>query len=139
MHVLLLCASSVGFAPPLHALAPRSIVHEPHDVVMSGALGRRAAFIGALTVLPTLRANADSIEEIAKRNAEAAAAAKSPEALAAKEADEKGQENSQVLASTAITLLLVGSTVISFPASGTTENVKRLGDKVKTGKGRSRY
>ena len=101
-------------------LQPRTIVREPNAVVMSGALGHRAAFLGALA-LPTLSAHADSIEEIAARNAAAAEAAKSSEVLAAKAAEEKAQENGSLYASAFITLLLGGATVISFPASGTND------------------
>ena len=80
------CATSVGFTPMAPVLPPLPVVRKPNAVVMSGALGRRAAFLGALA-LPTLSAHADSIEEIAARNAAAAEAAKSPEVLAAKAAE----------------------------------------------------
>ena len=73
-------------------------------------------------------------QDIAKRNAQAALDAKSPEALAAKEAKEKDEEGGAVIASAAITIFLAASTAVSMaPVS---ENVKRVGQKVKTGKGR---
>ena len=66
--------------------------------------------------------------------AEAAAAAKTPEALQAIKDEEAAGENNAVLASAFITILLGGSTALSMaPVS---ENVKRVGEKVKTGKGR---
>ena len=131
----LLCATAAFTAPSL--VVPRTAVQQPRvqpTVTMKAdALGRRAAFL-ALAALPTLPVHADAIEEIAKRNAAAAAAEKSPEALAKKKAEEDSQENNQVLASAGITILLLGSTALSFPASGTDKNVARLGKKIITGK-----
>ena len=80
---------------------------------MSVGQGRRAALL-TLATLPALAVHADSIEDIAKRNAEAAAAAKSPEALAAKQKAEDDEANGAVLASAAITILLAGSTALSM-------------------------
>ena len=74
--------------------------------------GRRAAMLG-LAAIPAA-AWADSIEEIAARNAAAAEAAKSPEALKKKEEEDKGNENGAVIASAGITLLLAGSTALSM-------------------------
>ena len=74
------------------------------------------------------------LQDIAAKNAEAAAAAKTPEALQAIKDEEAAGENNAVLASAFITILLGGSTALSMaPVS---ENVKRVGEKVKTGKGR---
>ena len=74
------------------------------------------------------------MQDIAAKNAEAAAAAKTPEALQAIKDEEAAGENNAVLASAFITILLGGSTALSMaPVS---ENVKRVGEKVKTGKGR---
>ena len=54
--------------------------------------------------------------------------------MAAKEAKEKDEEGGAVIASAAITILLLASTAVSMaPVS---ENVKRVGTKIKTGKGR---
>ena len=98
----------------------------------AAALGRRAALLG-LVALP-LTANADAIEEIAARNAEAAAAAKSPEALQAAAEKEEAEQNNALFAGVGIGALILGSSAISMaPVS---ENVKRVGDKVRTGKGR---
>lgn len=82
-----LLRTSMAFAPPLAMLTPHAPVPvvEPQPVTMS-ALSRRAAFVAITgTALTPVRVHAESIEEIAARNAAAAEAAKPPEALAAKE------------------------------------------------------
>ena len=133
MFAALVCAAA-AFSPPMQ-LAPRSVAVQSRAeplMVAHEVLGRRTALL-ALAALP-LSARADSIEEIAARNAAAAAAAKSPEALAAKEAKEKDGENNTLFADVAIGAILLGATGLSLaPVS---ENVKRVGDKVRTGKGR---
>jgi hypothetical protein len=128
--------TAFGLAPSLVA-NPRGLVHQPRagaPLAVAAPHGRRAALLGALAAMPALAARADSIEDIAKRNAEAAEAAKSPEALAKIAEEEKANENSALYASAAISVLLFGSTAISMaPVS---ENVKRVGKKVRTGVGR---
>merc|ERR1712194_105137 len=123
----------MGSAPPL--VAPVVSRCTPLTMGESAApYGRRAALL-AFAVLPALQVKADSIEEIAARNAALAAAEKSPEALAKKAEAEAANENGQLYAAIGISVLLAGSAAISLaPVS---ENVKRVGDKVKTGKGRN--
>lgn len=131
---LVLAASAFAPSPMLPVHSPT--VHMSTPVAMSAAgLGRRAAFLG-LAALP-LAAHADAIADIAARNAAAAEAAKTPEALAAIKQKDDDQENGQVVASAGITLFLAAATLLSFPASGTDQNVKRLAKKVATGKGRN--
>ena len=129
-----ICALSVAFTPA-PSLGPAVAVRtQPNvaPVMNAAALGRRAALLG-LVALP-LTANADAIEEIAARNAEAAAAAKSPEALQAAAEKEEAEQNNALFAGVGIGALILGSSAISMaPVS---ENVKRVGDKVRTGKGR---
>lgn len=130
-------AGAVAFSPVAQIPSVAPVRPAMSSVVMSApAYGRRAALLAALAAVPA--ANAD-IADIAAKNAELAAAARTPEALAAKKAEEDAQEGSQLAISLGIGGLLLASTAFSFQGSGTTENVKRLGDKVKTGKGRSRY
>jgi len=98
--------------------------------------GRRAALL-AIAALPALAANADdALDAIVARNKAAAEAAKSDEALAAKAKAQEDGQNNQLIAGAAIGGLVLASSAASFSASGTTGNVKRAADKVKTGKGR---
>ena len=130
MFVALLALSS-AFAPA-PALRPVAVHRHAGPTMDAAALGRRAAVLGI--VAAPLAAHADAIADIAAKNAEAAAAAKTPEALQAIKDKEDEQENGQLIASGFITVLLLASTALSLaPVS---ENVKRVGDKVRTGKGR---
>jgi len=103
--------------------------------------GRRAALL-AIAALPALVAHADDdgldggLAAIVARNKAAAEAARSDEALAAKAKAQEDGQNSQLIAGAAIGALVLASSAASFSASGTTGNVKRVADKVKTGKGR---
>jgi hypothetical protein len=99
-------------------------------------LGRRAALAGVL-LLPSLQANADSIEEIAARANKKAEEARSPEALKAKEEADKANENNQAVIGLGIGGLLLAATATSLaPVS---ENVKRVGKKIQTGKNQRKY
>ena len=103
---------------------------------MNAVHGRRAAILAALAV-PASIAHADAIEDIAARANEAAAEASTPEAIAAKEAEDKAQEDSQLGLSLGVGGLIAVSTALSMqPVSS---NVNRVAKKVRTGKSQARY
>ena len=98
--------------------------------------GRRAALL-AVAALPMLAANADdALDAIVAKNKAAAEAARSDEALAKKAKEEEDGANVQLVAGGVIGALVLASSALSFSASGTTGNVQRVGDKIRTGKGR---
>ena len=124
-----------AFQPPqLHVSQPPAMRARTVGTVMTAVDRRAVLALAPLAFVPNM-AVADSIEEIAKRNAAIAAAEKSPEALEKKKDEEKANENGQLIASLAISALLLGSTALSL--APVQENVKRVGQKVKTGKGRN--
>ena len=126
----LVVAVANGFTPAAHVAhshtgAPRTIA------VM--AEGRRAALstIGLAALALPLAASADSIEEIAARS-NAAAKADSEAKAAAIDAGAEEPDNKSSL--TVILAIAAGGTLAS--TAFYTENLKRLGEKVTTGKGR---
>ena len=133
------CAAALAFSPSMTS-APTLAAHvrsvrEPSVVMLGAPQGRRAALL-AIAAIP-LAANADdALDAIVARNKAAAEAAKSDEALAAKAKAEEDGQNGQLVAGAGSGALVLAASAASFSASGTTGNVQRVADKVKTGKGR---
>ena len=131
LTVCLALSSAFTPAPPLSASALASSRASP--TMSAAGMGRRAALLG-LAAIPLQQAKADAIADIAARNAIAAEAEKSPERLAEIAKKEEDDSNGALIAAVGISALIVGSSAISLaPVS---ENVKRVGKKVRTGQGR---